>query len=215
MSNPESFIDEVTDELRRDKLFAQFRRYGWIAILIVLLIVGGAAVNEWRKAQWQKKSEAFGDAVLNALDLPDAVARRAALAAVPASGPQAAVLGLLESSDPDQDRAATLAALDGVAADASLPVGYRDLAVLRRVLVAGPDMALADRKAALDPIAAPGRPYRPLVLEVLALLQVEAGERDAAIAGLQALTQDQEASPGQRQRVGQILVALGGAPAAK
>ncbi|MFD1808819.1 hypothetical protein ACFSHQ_13850 [Gemmobacter lanyuensis] len=40
MSNPESFIDEVTEEVRRDKLFATFRKYGWIGILAVLGIVG-------------------------------------------------------------------------------------------------------------------------------------------------------------------------------
>ena len=31
MSNPDSFIEEVTEEVRRDKLFALFRKYGWIA----------------------------------------------------------------------------------------------------------------------------------------------------------------------------------------
>ena len=31
MSDTDSFIDEVTEEVRRDALFAQFRRYGWHA----------------------------------------------------------------------------------------------------------------------------------------------------------------------------------------
>jgi hypothetical protein len=124
-------------------------------------------------------------------------------------------VNLLLATDPEQDRAATLAALDAVAADAGLAASYRDLAVLRRVLVAGSEMSAADRKAALDSIAVPGRPYRTLALELLALLQVETGDREGAIAALQALGQDQEASPGQRQRAGQLLVALGGAPAAQ
>jgi hypothetical protein len=212
VSNPDSFIDEVSDELRRDRLFAAFRRYGWIGIVAVLLIVGGAAWNEWQKAQKRSAAEAFGDAVLAALDQPDAAARRAALATVPASGPQAAVLNLLVATDPDEDRAATLAALDRVAADTGLTAAYRDLAVLRRVVVAGSDMPLAERQAALAPLAVAGRPYRPLAIELLALLQVETGDRDGAIAALQALAQDQQASPGQRQRVGQMIVALGGAP---
>ena len=50
MSNPESFIDEVNEELKRDRLFALMRKYAWIAVLAVVLIVGGAAWNEWRKA---------------------------------------------------------------------------------------------------------------------------------------------------------------------
>ena len=210
MSNPESFIEEVTEEVRRDRLFALFRKYGWIGVLGVVLIVGGAAVTEWRKASNRAAAQAFGDAVMVALEQGTAPARRAALAAVPASADRAAILNLMLASDPTDDRAGTLAALDKVASDATLPASYRDLAVLRRVVLSGADMALADRRAALDPIAAPGRPFRPLALEQLAYLLVEAGDTAGAIAALQALSQDQEAPSGLRQRATQMIVALGG-----
>lgn len=210
MSNPESFIEEVTEEVRRDRLFAAFRKYGWIGVLGVVLIVGGAAVTEWRKASNRAAAQAFGDAVMVALEQGTAPERRAALAAVPASADRAAILNLMLASDPTDDRAGTLAALDRVASDATLPASYRDLAVLRRVVLSGADMALADRRAALDPIAAPGRPFRPLALEQLAYLLVEAGDTAGAIAALQALSQDQEAPSGLRQRATQMIVALGG-----
>ncbi len=213
MSNPESFIDEVTEEVRRDKLFGYFRRYGWIGIVAVLLIVGGAAYREYQIAAKLAESKAFGDAVLDALDQDDAAARSTALAAVQAPGQRQALLNLLQSTDPETDKAATLAALSAVADDATLPASYRDLAVLRRVIVAGTDLPAADRRALLDPIAAPGRPYRPLALEQLALLSVETGDTAAAITALEALRQDQEATPGLRRRVEQVIVALGGKPA--
>ena len=213
MSNPESFIDEVTEEVRRDKLFGYFRRYGWIGILAVLMIVGAAAYREYQLAAKQGESEAFGNAVLDALDQDDAAARSTALAAVQAPGQRQALLNLLQSTDPETDKAATLAALTAVADDATLPASYRDLAVLRRVIVAGTDLPAADRRALLDPIAAPGRPYRPLALEQLALLSVDTGDTAAAITALEALRQDQEATPGLRRRVEQVIVALGGKPA--
>ena len=213
MSNPESFINEVTEEVRRDKLFGYFRRYGWIGIVAVLLIVGGAAYREYQIAAKLAESKAFGDAVLDALDQDDAAARSTALAAVQAPGQRQALLNLLQSTDPETDKAATLAALTAVAEDATLPASYRDLAVLRRVIVAGTDLPAADRRALLDPIAAPGRPYRPLALEQLALLSVETGDTAAAITALEALRQDQEATPGLRRRVEQVIVALGGKPA--
>jgi hypothetical protein len=213
VSNPESFINEVTEEVRRDKLFGYFRRYGWIGIVAVLLIVGAAAYREYQLAAKQAESKAFGDAVLDALDQDDAAARSTALAAVQAPGQRQALLNLLQSTDPETDKAATLAALTAVADDATLPASYRDLAVLRRVIVAGTDLPAADRRALLDPIAAPGRPYRPLALEQLALLSVETGETAAAITALEALRQDQEATPGLRRRVEQVIVALGGKPA--
>ena len=50
MSDTDSFIEEVSEEVRRDKLFATMRKYGWIAVLIVLLLVGGTVYREFRFA---------------------------------------------------------------------------------------------------------------------------------------------------------------------
>ncbi len=210
MSNPDSFIDEVTEEVRRDRLYAVFRRYGWIGIVLVALTVGGAAWTEWSKAQARAQAQVFGDAVLGALDANDPGARRAALEKVAATGEQTAVLNLLIASDPSENRDATLAALDKAAADVSLPQIYRDLATLRRVIVAGADMPAAERKAALDAIAPPGRAFRTLALEQMAYLMVEAGESEDAIAAFRALTEDQEAPDGLRERASQMIMALGG-----
>lgn len=209
MSNPDSFIEEVTEEVRRDRLFAIFRKYGWIGVVVVLGIVGGAAWNEWQKAQAETRAEAFGDAMIEALDM-GGEARQAAIAAVPADGGQVALRALVLAAETEADKAAALAALEALAADASQPQIYRDLAVLRRVMVAGADMALADRRTALEALAAPGRTFRPLANEQLAYLMIEEGRKDEAIALLQALMQDQEAPQTLRARVGQVIVALGG-----
>ena len=210
MSNPDSFIEEVTEEVRRDRLFGLFRKYGWIGVLLVAVIVGGAAWNEWSKARDAARAQAFGDALIDALDHGTPDERRAALEAIRVDGQQGAVLQLILASDPQADRAATLAALDRLIADSSLPVSYRDLAVLRRVTVAGAEMALADRRTALQGIATPGRPFRVLAEEQLAYLMIEDGDRDGAIAALQALMQDQESSGALRARAGQVITALGG-----
>ena len=210
MSSPDSFVDEVTDAVRRDKLFATFRKYGWIGLVVVLLIVGGAAWNEWQKAQATARAEAFGDGVMAALEKTDPAARIAALAAVPADGDQKALLALLQASNPSADKAGALAALDGLAADAKLPQIYRDLAVLKRVVVAGPDQPLADRRAALQAINVAGRPFRVLAEEQLAYLLIEEGKKTEALAALMALVQDQEAPAGMRQRLGLAITALGG-----
>lgn len=213
MHNPDSFIEEVTEEVRRDRLFAAFRKYGWIGAVVVVAIVGGTAWREWTAAQAVARAEAFGDGLLEALDVGGSAERREALAAVQATGGQKAIVDLLLASDPVEDRAATLEALDRLMADPSQPQSLRDLATLRRVVVAGADMPLADRQAALDGIAQPGRPFRTLAQEQLAYLQIEAGDTAGAIALLQALTVDQEASGPLRSRAAQVITALGGTPA--
>ena len=210
MNNPDSFIDEVTEEVRRDRLFAIFRRYGWIGAVLVVAVVGGTAWVEWQASRAQTQAEAFGDSVLDALDLGGAEERREALASIPATGGQKAVIELLLASDPTEDRAATLAALDRLIADQTQPQGLRDLATLRKVIVAGKDMAPADRQMALDGIAQPGRPFRTLAQEQLAYLMIETGDTQGAITALTALTVDQESSPALRSRAAQVITALGG-----
>lgn len=212
MSNPDSFIEEVTEEVRRDRLFRLFRKYGWIGVVVILGLVGGTAWTEWSKARDAARAQAFGDALIDALDQGTPEERRAALAAVPSKAGQTAILNLILASDPAEDKATRLGALEKVANDATLSPAYRDLAVLRRVLVAGTDLALADRRAALEGIAVAGRPYRVLAAEQLAYLLIEDGKPDEAIAALSALMQDQEASGALRARLGQMITALGGTP---
>ena len=217
MSNPDSFIDEVTEEVRRDKLFAFFRKWGWIPILMAVALVGGAAWSEYQKARATKAAEAFGDSLMAAVETTDIAARKAALAAVVAEGPGAAVLHLLTAADAveQKDRPAAYAALDALIADASLPQSYRDLARLKRVMLAGADMPAADRLAALDDLATPGRPFRPLAMEQRAMDQIGAGETAAGITALQAVLQEPQASQNLKSRVDQVLTALGVAPEAK
>mgnify|MGYP002067949300 CR=1 FL=1 len=45
MSNQDSFIDEVTEEVRRDKLYALYKKYGWIAALAVVVLAALYALD--------------------------------------------------------------------------------------------------------------------------------------------------------------------------
>lgn len=210
MSETDSFIDEVSEEVRRDRLFALFRKYGWIAGVVIVGIVGGTGWTQWQLARETAAAEAFGDATLDALDLGSPEDRIAALRALPAAGGQGALVNLLLAADPLADRQTALEALRALGADASEPEIYRDLANLRLVLIAGTEMPLAERRGILQTMAGAGRPYRVLALEQLAYLSVEEGDRIAAIAALVALMSDQEATAAMKERLRQVITALGG-----
>lgn len=216
MSNPDSFIDEVNEDLRRDRLFTFFRKWSGAVALAVVLIVGAAGWNEWRKAQAEAAAQAFGDAVIAALDAETPASRSEALAAIEAEGARAGVLNLLLAATQIEadDRAGALAALALVETDATLPSSLRQVASLKRVLIAGADLPLAEREATLTALSAPGQPLRPLALEQLVLLAIEAGRPEAALQQAQALLQEADVSALLRQRVEQIIVILGGDPAA-
>ncbi|ETX26652.1 hypothetical protein [Roseivivax isoporae] len=211
MSNPDSFIDEVTEEVRRDRLYGYLRRYGWIAVLLVLLIVGGAAWREYRAAQEAAQAQAFGTALLQALDAETPEARIAALEAVEAPNPGGAAVRAMLAAGAGEEGAADAdpARLSEVATSGASDI-YRRIASFK-ALVAGADtMSAEERRIGFEALAEPGNPLRLLAEEQLALLDIQAGETDAALARLEAIAADAEATQGLRQRTSRLIVALGG-----
>ncbi len=214
MSNSDSFIDEVTEEVRRDRLFALMRRYGWIVILAVVLLVAGAAWNEYRKAQARAAAEALGDSLLSAFRQTDPAARARALAEIGAEGDARAVVAMLradaEAAAGNREGAAQM--LLAIAGDERIAPLYRDMARLKRVILLGPGMDRDERIAALRALARPGAPYRLLAEEQLAVIDMENGDTEAAIARLKDIEADSETPTGMRQRARQTIIVLGGEP---
>ncbi len=210
MSNPESFIEEVTEEVRRERLFKMFRRYGWIGVVAVVILVGGAAWNEWNKAKTTKAARNLGDSIVAAAASEDV----AALDGVAATGEAAALVDFIAATEllAQEDKEAAAARLQSVSDNTTLPLAFRDLATIKRVLIAGDSLDAATRRALLTPAAQPGSPYRAVALEQLAMIDVEEGNTDAAVEGLNTILSMQEATEGLRQRAAQLIVALGATP---
>lgn len=212
MANNDSFIDEVTEEVRRDRLYAMFRRYGWIGVLLIVLLVGGAAFNEYRKAQARAAAEALGESLLSALEAPTETARAEALGAV-ATGDNAraaALVAMLDAAVADGGADA----LWSIASNPDLPPLWRDVAALKAAIASSGEMPAAELISRLEPLALPGAPYRLLALEQIALAEVSRGETDAALDVLREIVADNGAGEGLRQRAVQLIVALGGDPEA-
>lgn len=209
MANTDSFINEVTEEVRRDRLFALFRRWGWVAVLVVLGLVGGAAYIEWQAAQDRARAQGFGDALLAALDSADAEARIAALAAIDAPNAEAQIiLALLAAGQASEaeDAAGAAARLRAAADLPGVDRRYVDLALLKAEMMdPGPE---DQSRTILEAIAAPGAPYAALAEEQLALLEVRAGNLDAALDRLRAIERSAAATSGLQQRAAQLIVAL-------
>ncbi|ABV92906.1 conserved hypothetical protein [Dinoroseobacter shibae DFL 12 = DSM 16493] len=210
MSNPDSFIEEVAEEVRRDRMSRLMRKYGWIGVLAVVLIVGGAAFNEYRKAQEIAAAQAFGDAVYDALEGSSEQTRLLALQEVNAPEVGAPLLGLITAAESTGDPAEAAEILQSVITDPETPPIYQDLARLRLVLLGDAALPATERRALLDMLILGSGPFRLLALEQRALLEVEAGETEAAIATLQEVIRAAGASLAQQQRAAQLVVALGG-----
>ena len=165
MSLNESFIQEVSDEVRRDRLFRLFRKYGWLAIFLLLLIVGGAGINEWKKNKDKVAAELNGDELTKVLkNFSDTFNSKPYLSYLDLSlpGKPLAVLNptFLGSEINLQEK---IDNLEEVASNLELPIALRDLALLYRFHLLQEDFE--SRMDALNILSGPDRPYRLLAIE--------------------------------------------------
>lgn len=212
MSESDSFLDEVTEEVRRDRLLAFLRKNAlWIAGVLVVLI-GGIAANEIWKSRTETAAQATGDAMLAALTTDDAAARTAALETLlPDAGAAAPLVRLqLAALQARDDPAAAIAALESVVTDRATDTAVADVARLKIVMLGAGETAISERRAILDRLMVEGHPLRTLALEQLALIEIESGDTDAALATLAMLVAAPDASAAARERAADLTVALGG-----
>ena len=81
MSDSDSFINEVSEEVRRDRMFALWRKYGPYVIGAIVLIVAAAGVKAYLDAQETAAAREAGAALLEASE-GDLEAQKAALTAL-------------------------------------------------------------------------------------------------------------------------------------
>lgn len=215
MSDTDSFIDEVTEEVRRDRLYGYVRRYGWIAAIVIVGIVGAAGFNEYRRAQAEAKAQALGDAMLAALSSNEDDARADALTGVTADTAEgAAVLAFMTAGAQSQAGRAedAIQTLQPIAQSSELPLIYRQIATFKSLMLQSETQDADTRRQGFEALAVPGVRMRLLAEEQLALIDIETGNPDAAIARFRSIMEDAEATPGLQRRALQAMVALGGAP---
>ncbi|WP_300302827.1 tetratricopeptide repeat protein [Ferrovibrio sp.] len=210
-----NFIEEVDEEVRRDRLEKAWKRWSPYAIgLVVLLLAGVAGHQVWKN--WQtEKAAAAGAAFTAALNQAqagkpaDAAQAFASMAtgkdgyALLARFQQGAML--IEAKDVP----AAIAAYDAIAADSGIAQRFRDLA---NYLAAFHGFDTLDADGMRRHLAAIGAdsPWYANARELLALAELKAGNRDGARQQLTALADDPLVPAGLRGRAAELLAALGG-----
>lgn len=204
----DTFIDEVTEELRRDRLYGLMRRYGWIVILLVVAVVGYTAWREYDRAQDRAAAQAWGDAVLTA----EAGGDPAAILAVDPQGSagRQALSGLLAAGAQQDADAAAQALRDVAAAQPDTVLG--ELAQLKLVMLQGQQMDVAERDAMLTRLSRAGAPFELLALEQKAVALIGAGRPDDAITLIRQIQDKDGLTEALRRRLSEMMIALGTEP---
>ena len=215
MSNTDSFLQEVSEELRRDRLYRNIRKYGWIAILLVIVIVGAATYREYLKAQAETEAELFGTSIIDALNERNAADRISKLQKINAPGENAkAVVAMLLSAESIGNETASLEMnnLSDAIEVSSIDPHYRDLLNFKTLLKSSEIMNLDERMKAFSALSKPGNPFRLLAEEQMALIELELGNTDSAIEKISQILLDAELTAGLRNRATQMMIALGKDP---
>ncbi|MCY3877684.1 MAG: tetratricopeptide repeat protein [Rhodobacteraceae bacterium] len=210
MANTDSFIEEVTEEVRRDRLFALFRRYGWIAAALILLLVGAAGFREWNSAQRQAKAEAFGNRILTVLEADNSNAALTALGGIEAEDNQQAVIQLYmaDSLLNSDDAQAAVEVLDRLAGDVEIAQVYRDLAVLKAAWIGAEYLPSDEIIARAAPLEVSASAFRPMAIETRAHMLIRQGQIAQAVDVLRQLENEAGLPQAMRGRLSQLLDAL-------
>ena len=213
MSNTESFIKEVNEELRNDQLYAIFRKYAWVGAVVILGIVGGAVYSEFSRSRHAAEAAAAGDALATALEAETSSERASALGAVADIHQNAAILAELSRANElaaagqTEDALASLEIARSLAPSTSV---FQDLIILKTVLLRGHVTNADDALAMLDPLTAIGRPYRLLALEQTGYMQISTGNIEGALETFRTVSEDANVGDGLRSRVDRMIFVLGG-----
>lgn len=215
MADTDSFIQEVTEEVRQDRMFVLWKRYGAYVIGAVVLIVAAAAAWQWRESEQRAAKQEAGGALSAAAQIEDADARAAAFAeAAPEVGDAALLAKFGEAAAAadagDAQRAQTLYA--DISADVSVPKRWSALADLKAAAL---HLETGDADAALftaRPLTAEGEPYRLLALEIQGVAQVLAGDLEAAQETFEAVLNDPGATTNMQGRAAEFMRAIGFEP---
>jgi hypothetical protein len=219
VADHDSFIQEVTEEVRRDRLFGLWKRYAPYVIGAVVAIVGATAISSWLDHRNEQAAREAGGRLLaagEATDAQDRAARLLDLADLTDGGLSAiaslqAGAALVETGDP-------MAAADAfdAAAERAAAAGEEAIAALaefRAILLRAPQTGYLDTVNALGGLAQPGNPMRLLALEARAAAHIDNGEAEAARQDLDTILADPEATEATRQRARELAATLGEAPA--
>lgn len=208
----DSFIDEVFDDLRRERLFRLYRRWGWLALLIVLLIVGGVIWREYSQARDETRARDCGDAVLAAEETGDPAA---IMQIDPERSEGRRIVGaLLAAGDWAEagGKDAAIEALRAVANDPESDTALQDLAKLKLVILQGAAMEPTERDEILARLSRAGAPFELLALEQKAIALIDAGRKDDAISLIRQIQQKDGLSQALRRRLSEMMIALGEEP---
>lgn len=211
-----NFIEEVDEEVRRDRAQKLWKRWSPFIIGAVIVILAGVAGYELWKGWQADKIAAAGARFSSALNLAqagkptEAAAAFADLAKGDAAGyAQLARFQQAANLVEAKDIPGAVAVYDVIAGDSSAPARFRDLARYLAVFHGLDQLAPDQVKQRISAIGSDS-PWAANARELGAIAELKGGNAEEARRQLTALADDPLVPAGLRGRAAELLAALGG-----
>jgi len=181
LSFNDSFIKEVTEEVRRDRLFQYLKKYAWIGISLVLIIVFAVSFNEWNKNKEKINNQLNGDELSlvldkfskdkNYIDYFSYIEQKKPGSTIAALNP------LFLNSEVDVDK--KLIHLKNITSDENIPLVLRDLALFYQYHIG--NYSYSEKFKILTELSGPDRPFKLLAVEEKINLFLDKGSYEEAL----------------------------------
>lgn len=212
----DAFLREVDEEYRRSQMAGLWKRFGTLAIAVLILALAGlAGWLFWQDRQAKAAGEA-GAALTRAveqLEVGEGARARPVLEAMTRNGPGAytglARMVMANDALAGGDKPKARGLYEAVAADTNLPQPLRDAALVKAVRVGFDQLRPADVVAKLKPLAVPGNAWFGVAGELVAVAHFKDGKPELAKPILIAMVKDEQLSPSLRTRAAQLAIAAG------
>ena len=212
----ETFLREVDENLRRDRLRDFFRAYGnWLIAGVVLLLTIAGGLIWWNQHQVQRRGEQVEQLAqvykdIGAGDVAKASPELDQLSqsgskAVRASAQFARAAVALQQNDV---KAAT-STYKAIADDSGMPAPYRDAALIRQTALEFDDLKPDEIIARLAPLNKAGEPWFGSAGEMTALALIKENKNQQAGQLFAALARDKGVPDAIRARSSQMALSLG------
>jgi hypothetical protein len=206
VSENESFIDEVTEEVRRDKLYLLLKRYGWVPVIVIITVILTSIFIEIRNNAKVIEAENLGDLLASSLSGDTEV--KAILSNDISSTPKSLIALLLEAKilENKLEYQTAIAVYETVLNREEIPTSLRDFVKFKLVLLVKDD-PIGVKKLIGDLINPDGSFYL-LALEQKVLIEIGEKRWNEAIANLNLILADPDVSQGMISRATQIKKAI-------
>ena len=216
MANPESFLEEVAEEVRRDRLFKFFKKNGWIIAFVVLATLCASIAYEWRKNSEISRAKSNGDLLTLALEKSQ-------------KGNLEELLDLLSDNSPylrpssdlmavtklyyaellyniDENSSESMSVLKEIFSNESISTTLRQLAKIKYLLLFSGDNKV--KQDLIDELSSPDNHYRFLAQEHKVQTYLASGMSDEANRQIDILLNDLEVSEQQKRRLMDLKLAI-------